>query len=513
MAKKISKIQLFRRIVLGVMLSGFLVLIVLHDLLPNMPSVDSLCPFGGLETLMKWLASGEFLKHITPSNIVLFGAVVVLGIVLSRFFCGWLCAFGALQGVFGWIGKKIFKKRFTVPPKVDRVLRWTKYVILVGIIYFTWKTGELVIRPYDPVAALGHLTAGFAELWAEFKIGLILLILFLGLSMLYERAFCKYACPLGALLAILSRIPIFRIKRDEPTCISCSLCDRACPMNIDVSHADAIHSPECIGCMECVTACPTKKNTLYTTLGGKKTKIWTIIGVGLGIYASAALIGQAAGMLEFTNPTLKQITLEEGTFNLENVKGSTTYAELAEVTGIDAAVILTDVGVDPALVPATTKIKDTGALIGKEDFETDAVRMAIAKRLGIPYTGEDGEGEAVPSEPSPVENPPLEAVQPQASTESTTLQIPAPPPSAQGTVPVSSAAPTTESSPTLKIPEGFTLEGTLTIEETASKLNTTPEQVIEKLGLPHDIPTNKPLRDMAKDFGYTMTELKERIAQ
>jgi len=132
MAKKISKIQLFRRIVLGVMLSGFLVLIVLHDLLPNMPSVDSLCPFGGLETLMKWLASGEFLKHITPSNIVLFGAVVVLGIVLSRFFCGWLCAFGALQGVFGWIGKKIFKKRFTVPPKVDRVLRWTKYVILVG---------------------------------------------------------------------------------------------------------------------------------------------------------------------------------------------------------------------------------------------------------------------------------------------------------------------------------------------------------------------------------------------
>jgi len=138
--------------------------------------------------------------------------------------------------------------------------------------------------------------------------------------------------------------------------------------------------------------------------------------------------------------------------------------------------------------------------------------MAIATRLGIPYVGEDGEGEAVP-EPSPMENPPPEAVQPQAPTESTTLQIPTPSSSAQGTVPVSSAAPTTESSPTLKIPEGFTLEGTLTIEETASKLNTTPEQVIEKLGLPYDIPTNKPLRDMVKDFGYTMTELKERIAQ
>lgn len=132
---------------------------------------------------------------------------MVIGIVLSRFFCGWFCAFGALQAVFGWLGKKIFRRHFTVPPRLDRYLRWIKYPVLVLIIYFTWKTGELVIRPYDPFAAFGHLSAGLGAVWAEFAVGLVLLIATLFFSMLYERAFCKYLCPLGAFNAILSRVP------------------------------------------------------------------------------------------------------------------------------------------------------------------------------------------------------------------------------------------------------------------------------------------------------------------
>jgi polyferredoxin len=113
-----------------------------------MPSIDSLDPFGGVETLFKYRAGGDFIKKIIPANIVLLAAIIVLGVVLSRFFCGWICAFGALQGVFGWLGRKIFKRRFIVPVKLDRVLRWAKYPVRVGIIYFTWTTGTLIIRPY-----------------------------------------------------------------------------------------------------------------------------------------------------------------------------------------------------------------------------------------------------------------------------------------------------------------------------------------------------------------------------
>jgi len=176
MAARMAKIQILRRIVLGTLLIGLTILTILHQKLQGIPSIDALCPFGGLETLFKYLAGGEFIKKIEPGNIVLFGGVVVIAIVLSRFFCGWFCAFGALQAVFGWLGKKIFRRHFTVPPRVDRYLRWIKYPVLAAIVYFTWKTGELVIRPYDPLAAFGHLSAGLSAVWAEFAVGLVLLV-------------------------------------------------------------------------------------------------------------------------------------------------------------------------------------------------------------------------------------------------------------------------------------------------------------------------------------------------
>ena len=243
MATKMSGVQMARRITLGVSLIGVTVLAFLHQRLQGIPSIDAIDPFGGLETLLKLIAGGEFIKKIEPGTIVLFGAIVALGLVLSRFFCGWFCAFGALQGVFGWLGKKVFGRRFKVPRKLDSILRWVKYPLLVAIVFFTWRAGELVIRPYDPLAAYGHLSAGLPAVWAEFAVGLVMLLLILALSTLYDRVFCKYLCPLGTVNAILGRIPIFRIKREASTCISCSKCDRICPMNIEVSKAQAIDSP------------------------------------------------------------------------------------------------------------------------------------------------------------------------------------------------------------------------------------------------------------------------------
>ncbi len=481
MAQRMPKIQVFRRVVLGTLLVGLTVFTFLHQKLQGIPAIDALDPFGGLETLFKWLAGGDFIKKIEPGNIVLLGAIVALGIVLSRFFCGWLCAFGALQGVFGWIGKKLFKRRFEVPKKLDRVLRWMKYVILVAIIYFSWLSGELVIRPYDPFAAYGHLPAGLTAVWTEFKVGFILLVLFMVLSMFYERAFCKYACPLGAVNAILSRVPLFRIKRDKPTCISCSKCDRVCPMNIDVSHAESVKSPECISCFECVTACPTKKDTLVATIGNKKTKLWTVVIIGFAIYAGAALIGQVTGMLRFTAPSLSELS-DKGTLNVADIKGSSTYEELVGAFGVDLDQLYRELGIDKTKVPTTSMIKDTGKLAGIEDFETDQARVAVAKLLGIPYEGEGT---------TPTET---------ATSEETTAE--------QG-----AAAPAASSESSLMIPEGFALEGTMTIQDVAKALNATPQQVVGKLGLPKDIPLDRPLREMGGQYGYTMPQLKEKIAQ
>jgi len=493
-AKKLEPIQLARRITLGVMLAGLTLLVILHQKMQGIPSIDALDPFGGIETLFKYLAGGEYIKKIEPGNIVMLGGIVALGVVLSRFFCGWFCAFGALQGVFGWLGKKLFRRRFVVPQKLDAVLRWIKYPILVAIVWLTWSTGTLIIRPYDPLAAFGHLSAGLIAVWTEFAVGLILLVASLVLSMLYERAFCKYVCPLGAVNAILGRIPLFRIKREASSCISCSKCDKACPMNIDVSHPDAVGSPECISCMECVTTCPTKKDTLRVTLAGKSFKLRTIVVLGFAIFGGAALVGQAAGMLKFAAPSLTAMATE-GKLMVEDIKGSSTWAMVAESFGVELERLYREAGVDPKKVPADTMIKDAGTLAGIDDFEADTVRVAVAKILGIPYAGESGDL-APAAVPAPAGAP--------ASTEAAPTAA-----STTAVAPVPRAAPA--GAATLTVPAGFELEGTMSLSAVATALNATAAEVAAKLGLPADTPVDVPLRDLKDTYGFTMPDLKERI--
>lgn len=496
MTVRISPVQLARRITLGLSLVGLIVLTILHQRMQGIPSIDALDPFGGLETLLKYIAGGEFIKKIEPGNIVLLGAIIALGVLLSRFYCGWFCAFGALQGVFGWLGKKIFRRRFEVPARLDAVLRWVKYPLLAAIVYFTWRTGELVIRPYDPLAAFGHLSAGFSEVWAEFAVGLVILVAVLLLSMLYERAFCKYLCPLGAVNAILGRVPFFRIKRDKPTCISCSKCDRVCPMNVEVSTAATVDSAECISCMECVTACPTKKETLKTTLGGKAVKLGIVAALGLAIYLGAAVVGQAAGMLRFTAKSLGE-QAAAGALKVEDIKGSSTWTMVAEAFGIELERLYREAGVDSSKVPPDSMIKDTGKLAGIEGFEADTVRIAVARILGVPYAGEGGEIES--SAPAAAQ-PGVPPAQPTAAA--------APVASPAG---VASAAAPASGTGALSVPAGFALEGTMTINEVANALSAPASSVLEKLGLPPDTPKDTPLRDLKDAYGFTMPELKERI--
>jgi polyferredoxin len=483
MKRKITGIQLARRISLGFFLTFATVMTFLHQKLQNIPNIDSFCPFGGLETLFKFVAGGDLLKKLEISNIFLLVSIVILAIALSRFFCGWICAFGALQGIFGSLGKKLFGKRFTVPRKLDAVLRYFKYVVLFVILAWTWTVGELVIRPYDPWAAYGHLSAGIAEIWGEFAVGLVILVLSLVLSMLYERAFCKYVCPLGAFNAILGKIPLFRIKREASTCISCSVCNKACPMNIDVMNADEVKSAECISCMECVTSCPTKKGTLKTFLAGKAIPLAAVAALGLGLYFGPIAVGHLTNTIRFKAATLNELA-QKGSLAVEDIKGSSTWAQVAESFGIELERLYRETGVDAKKVPADAKLKDTGGLMGIE-FEADAVRFAVAKIIGVPYAGEKGDAAPVPA---------IEASQPAAGTTAAAPAATAP----------AAAAPA---------PAERVLEGTMTVAEVAGANGMTPEEVLKKLGLPADTPLDKPLRDMKDDYGYRMPDLKDRFAK
>lgn len=343
--------RIVRWTVLALVLTGVTALAVLHQRagIAKPVSVDALCPFGGLETLGSLLASGALIKRIALSSVLLLVAAVITAVVFRRAFCGRICPLGYLQELFGGLGKRVFGRRFEMPSWLDRPARYLKYVVLALILAFTWSTGELVIRTYDPWVAYNHIAS--PELFTENLAGLIVLVVVLLGSLLYDRFFCKYACPMGAFLGLISRFSVFKVRRDENACIDCKLCDKACPVNVEVSTSDTVADPECIDCGECVAACPAKGALGVRTRSGSTLSPLTAAILTVGTFAVLVLAATATGGFAWTVPTLAESVAATGdttTFDTTLIKGSTTLAEVVDASGIPASVFTQVYGVPEA---------------------------------------------------------------------------------------------------------------------------------------------------------------------
>lgn len=220
-------------------------------------SLHSICPFGGVVTLYNLATVGDYIHKIHESSVIILGLSMLLAILFGPVLCGWICPLGTIQEWIGKLGKKIFKQKYNhfVPEAYDKYLRYERYFILVWVVYVTAKSGTLVFVNVDPYYALFNFFTGEVALGA-----LVILALTLIGSLFVERPWCKYACPYGALLGLTNHFRIFKIKRNASTCISCSKCDRECPMNIKVSKQSVITDSQCISCMKCTSdqACPIK---------------------------------------------------------------------------------------------------------------------------------------------------------------------------------------------------------------------------------------------------------------
>ena len=228
-------------------------------------SLHAICPFGGVVSVYQFVAAGTYVHKIHSAAFVLMWIVFALTVFLGPVFCSWICPLGSIQEWFGKLGKKIFKRRFNrmIPYKVDRILRYLRYLMLGWVLYMTAVTGTLVFSDIDPYFALFNF-------WrSEVAIGgVIILAVVLVLSLIVERPFCKYACPYGAVLGVFNLFRIFKIRRRPSTCIDCKACDRSCPMNIPVSTSGAVRDHQCISCLKCTSeqVCPVETTVELTTI-------------------------------------------------------------------------------------------------------------------------------------------------------------------------------------------------------------------------------------------------------
>ena len=218
-------------------------------------SLHAVCPFGGVVSIYQYAAAGTFTKKIHESSFILMIIVFALALAFGPVFCGWICPMGTVQEFISRIGRRIFGKRHNsfIPRAADRYLRYLRYLVLGWVIYATAVSGVLVFADYDPYYALFNFWTGEVAVSAFVILALVLLA-----ALFVERPFCKYACPYGAVLGLFNIVRVFGIKRNTDTCINCRACDRACPMNIQVSTAGRVRDHQCISCLECSseTACP-----------------------------------------------------------------------------------------------------------------------------------------------------------------------------------------------------------------------------------------------------------------
>lgn len=248
---KIKKIQIFRH----------LTQIISLFLLPGL----YILAFDQLKAIYKMIIGGNLnFINIFPSLIEL-TTVIFATIIIGRFFCGWFCTFGAYNDLIYYINKKVFKVKFKIDPKIDAILKYTKYLVLVLIIVISWTIGSTILKSTSPWDAFAQIT-DISTVLSTFAIGLILLILISIGAFFIERFFCRYLCPLGAIFTLISKISIFKINKPSVDCGKCRACTNNCSMSLPLYNVETVKGGECINCLKCVEVCP-RKNAQANILG------------------------------------------------------------------------------------------------------------------------------------------------------------------------------------------------------------------------------------------------------
>lgn len=198
--------------------------------------------------------------HVFPFLAV--GILLLLGVLFGRLLCGWVCPFGLLQDLL----YKIPGSKFSLPHWTGRI----KYlVLLLLVIIVPFACGEQTAYSFCricPAAALqvtipGLVSTGAGQVQASTVVKLSILAAVLLLTALSSRAFCKTMCPIGAMLAPLNFISLWRVRTPTGNCTSCKLCDDACPTenspSLRISRGQAPNrSPGCVVCHDCQSVCP-----------------------------------------------------------------------------------------------------------------------------------------------------------------------------------------------------------------------------------------------------------------
>jgi ferredoxin-type protein NapH len=262
------------------------------------------CPLGMLEHGAADARLFGLMEGIAVIGYAL-GTLLLLGAFFGRGFCGWACPVGLLQDTARKTKAHKAVGKAVAPNGMDSRLRWIKYGFVFAIPILSYIFLDLVYTRFCPV---GGVTGTLPTLlfypgeWAPstwFAVKVISIVAFLGLIVSVGRGWCKYLCPVGAILAPTNKCTPLRLIRDEESCTGCNKCERECPM--DLEEIGKKTDAECILCGRCTTVCNQKCLRLKYAPAGRGTRVTALLVVTILVAGSLFAYGLAGVGYERTD--------------------------------------------------------------------------------------------------------------------------------------------------------------------------------------------------------------------
>jgi NosR/NirI family transcriptional regulator, nitrous oxide reductase regulator len=256
--------------ILAVLLSALTLIFVFQDRLARSRLAHRLVRNGFLGVVLVWLGwtAGVQLSIVNVMNyvmapfshfdigfylaeplmVIIAGYTLISLVLIGRgVFCGWLCPFGALQELLGQLSRALRVPQWNPPAALEKRLWWGKYIAAATVLV-------LVMTQVDPSGATLEIepfktaiTSKFTRTWPYVTYAVALL----AIGLFSERAYCRFLCPLGGVLAFLDRLHLLNLLKRRPECGSpCHLCERSCPVRA-IEKTGKIVTAECFQCLDC----------------------------------------------------------------------------------------------------------------------------------------------------------------------------------------------------------------------------------------------------------------------
>jgi polyferredoxin len=271
----------------------------------------------GIEAFFSGLSRG-----VINAGFIFWISVFISTVLLGRAFCGWFCWFGGYLDLVEWGRGKL---RIKIPRRMLLYLVVIPFVSLALKIYNTvlvkWLQGfpdTFIFRLAD-VEPWGGQQTGISILITLVIFGPVLLFIF------GSRAWCRYLCPIGALLKVFGSLGVGKVRLMNDECTGCGNCNRVCDMQVDVlgelkSHG-AVGSSNCIRCLKCIDKCPegsigfsmsgkeaslsVDANTRAEQFSLKRRKISSFDVAVMGLWISVTLVFNVAGLAQNSPQEMK----------------------------------------------------------------------------------------------------------------------------------------------------------------------------------------------------------------